>query len=306
MSQEESNRRIKYALHSHGWSYEEGEKSFLQKHSLKVIPSEYIHDMEGNIFCPACFTNLIRVPKNKEHSSNGRAAYFAHIKKYKNVKCDLRSSKPEGKRFDTYEEAQKAIDDENLVIVSGFLEDKPEALGNGEAEYNETPVEDKKGPISNVPIGRHNGESFKLPSKITTVAGICRNFDENLYKYYYFPGHQHAIRLLDLLKSIDRVEVEDEKPQLYYGTIVKSYNAGQNPKPSNIRMTELLCHENVHDFFLKATDQISQEKGISDDSKGRIVLMYGKVTGSGIGLCIERLKWGEFALLPEKYNSLLS
>ncbi|VAW56386.1 hypothetical protein MNBD_GAMMA07-2730, partial [hydrothermal vent metagenome] len=49
----------------------------------------------------------------------------------------------------------------------------------------------------------------------------------------------------------------------------------------------------------------SQEKGINDDSKGRIVIIYGKVTVSGIGLCIENIGWGEFALLPEKYNHFL-
>ncbi len=305
MAKDESSHRIKYAWHLDGWSFENGSKATLVKSAVKTIPSEYVPEMDENIFCPVCYTNLNRIPKDKDHFSNGRDAHFAHKPAYKDIKCDLRSTKPEGKRYESHEEAQKAIDDENLVIVTGFLNDKPVEPDGSDDEYDETPVEDATGPVSEVPIGRHNGESFKLPSKISTVAGICRNFDENIYKYYYFPGQNNAVRLLDLLRPIDKVEDEDETPRLYYGVIKNSFNAGQNPKPENIRMTEIFCHNKVHDFFLKATDRVSQEKGINDNSKDRVVLIFGEVSWSGIGLCLERLKWGEFALLPEKYNNLI-
>ena len=98
---------------------------------------------------------------------------------------------------------------------------------------------------------------------------------------------------------------EDDMPRLNYGVIVKSFNAGLNPKPTNIRMTKLSCNPNVHDFYLKVTDRVCIQRGITDDSKGKIVLMYSNVSISGIRLCLERLKWGEFVLLPEKYNDLL-
>ena len=305
INQEESNRRIKYAYHLKGWSYETGNKDLLKEKSAKVISSEYTPEMDGNLFCPVCCTNLNRVPKDKDYFSNGRDAYFSHISTYKDIKCDLRSTKPEGKRYKSFEEAKKAIDDENLVIVSGFIKDKPELSEYNESEYDETPVEDLDGATSDVPIGRHNGESFKLPSKITTLAGICRNFDENIYKYYYFPDQKNAIRLLDILKNIESVEDEDDSPRLYYGIIKRSYTFVPNPKPTNIRMTELKCHENIHDFYLKDEDSVSRKKGIKDNCQERIVLVYGKVTKSGIGLCIKNLGWGEYALLPEKYNKCL-
>lgn len=306
MANSESNRRIKYALHLDGWNFEGGDRAVLRKNSTKTIPSEYLSMMDENIFCPVCFTNLNRIPKDKDFFSNGRNAYFAHKKTYKHIRCDLRSTRPEGKQYETYEDAQQAIDDENLVIVSEFLKDKPIGFEGAGNEYDETPVEDAAGPLSDMPIGRHNGETFKLPSKISTVAGICRSFDENLYKYYCFPNQYSAVRLLDLLRPIVEVEDEDEIPRLYYGVIKNSFNAGQYPKPENIRMTELHCHSNIHDFFLKVTDRISQEKGINDNSKGRVVLMFGKVSWSGIGLCVKQLSWGEFALLPEKYDNLLT
>lgn len=302
----ESSQRIKFAYNLKGWSFENGSQRVLKRDADKVIPSEYQADMEGSIFCPACFTNLIRVPKEKEHFSNGRDAYFAHLGRYKYIDCDLRTKRAEGKRYDSYEEAQRAIDDENLVIISGFLQEKPERPENPIGEYDETPVEDENGPATEVPIARHRGESFVLPSKISTVAGICRNFDENLYKYYHLPGMQNAVRLIDLLHNIKNVTEEDDKPKLYYGEIRRSFSAAQNPQPHNIRMTKLANSPAIHDFYLKATEEISSRKGINDQSVGRIVIMYGKVVENGIGLAIERLKWGEFALLPIQYNQLLN
>jgi hypothetical protein len=239
VSQETSNRRIKFAYYLDGWSYSNGNRNILRTNGVKIIPSEYIQSMDGSLFCPACYTNLNRIPKYKDRFSNNRDAYFAHIIKYKDIECNLRATKPEGRRYESYEEAYKAIDDENLVIVSEFIKEKPELANIQKNEYDETPVEDQNGPVSEVPIGRHNGETFKLPSKIKTVAGICRNFDDNLYKYYYFSGQRHAIQLLDLLKNVENIQAEDNLPRLYYGTIKKSFNAGIKPKPTNIRMTEL-------------------------------------------------------------------
>jgi len=300
---DKDNRRIKFAHYLEGWSYEHGDKGFLKRSATSITPSDYTETMDGHIYCPECFTNLNRVPKDKDHFSNGRDAYFCHLGKYSDVKCDLRSTRPEGKRYDTYEEAQKAIDDENLVIVSGFIREKPEIPVGPNGEYDETPVENLAGPVTDVPIGRHSGESFKLPSRIKTIMGICRNFDLNLYKYYFFPGQSYAVKLIDLLHDIRNIEEEDENPKLYFGIIKGSFNAG--PTPRNTRMTELESNIKVKDFYLKAVDWSSQEKGINDDSKGRIVIIYGKVTVSGIGLCIENIGWGEFALLPEKYNHFL-
>lgn len=305
MLNEESNQRIKFAYKLEGWSFEDGNQDALKRDADKILPSEYLAEMERTIFCPACFTNLIRVPKHKEHFSNGRDAYFAHLGKYKEIDCDLRTKRTEGKRYDSYEEAQKAIDNENLVIISSFLQEKPESPENPAGEYDETPVEDQNGPATEVPIARHNGESFVLPSKISTVAGICRNFDENLYKHYHLPGRKNAVRLIDLLQNIADVTEEDDSPKLYYGLIKRSFSAARNPQPHNIRMTELVNHPSVYDFYLKVSEEISIRKGINEQSVGRVVLMYGKITENGIGLAIERLKWGEFALLPMQYNQLL-
>jgi hypothetical protein len=306
MSGNESNRRIKYALYFDGWDFENGSQSQIKRDAIKVAPSEYQSTMDGALFCPVCFTNLNRIPKNKEYFSNGREAYFAHLSTYKNIKCDLRSDRPEGKKYDTYEEAQRAIDDENLVIVSGFMKEKPELPEEAGGEYDETPVEDVNGPASNTPISRHSGESYRLPSKITTVAGICRKFDENLYKYYYFPNQRHAVRLIDLLRSVESVEVENIIPKLYYGRIDSTTHLGEHKTPNNIRMTYLKNNqEDVQDFCIKLKDRDQKNHGITDASVGRTVIVFGKVVKNGTGLCFTGLGWGEFSLLPTKYDILL-
>jgi len=305
MVDQASKQRIKFAYKYSGWKFEGGDVSSLKARADKVSPAEYDSEMEGEIFCPACFTNLIRSPKTKSYFSNGRDAYFAHMSKYKIVKCDLRAKRAEGKRFDTIEEAQKAIDNEDLVIISGFLQDVPDIENVPNNEYDETPVEDLNGEMSNVPIGRHNKQSFVLPSRITTVAGICRNFDNNLYKYYHFPSFRNAVRLIDLLIDVRDILEVDDKPKLYFGVIVRSYNTVSFPKDNHLRMTELESNSAIKDFYLKATQGIAGRKGIDNNSNNRIVIMYGKVTDNGIGLCIERPGWGEFALLPDQYRDYL-
>ena len=127
MAKFDPNKRLKYALYLEGWTFEQGDRSRLDRDGSIVMPLEYTKEMEGNIFCPACATNLTRVPKDPaDHFSNSRKAHFRHQKKYKDVKCDLRVKRSDGKKYDSYEEARKAIDDENLVIVSGFLQITPE------------------------------------------------------------------------------------------------------------------------------------------------------------------------------------
>lgn len=307
MAEDDNKRRIKYALHLVGWTYKKGSQATLKQDATRVAPSEYRSVMDGSLFCPVCYTNLNRVPKQKEHFSNGREAYFCHLVAYKEIKCDLRSSRPEGKRYETFEEARRAVDDENLVIVNGFIKDKPELPDEPKGEYDETSVEDMDGPISDVPIGRHRGESFKLPSKITTVAGICRNFDDNLYKYYFFPNQKLSIRLVDLLHPVEKIQEEDDQPKLYYGIIESTVHLGEHKRPDNIRMTYLKNDQmGIQDFCIKLQDRHQKSHGITDASVGRTVIVYGKVCDNGTGLCFKNLGWGEFALLPQKYDELLA
>lgn len=295
--------RIKYALYLKDWSFEHDDQAYLKANAVKALVTEFEDEMHGNIFCPECGAPLFRSPRDKDYSDNGRAAYFAHSRGFK-TNCGLRTKKAEGKKYLNEEEAKKAIQDEELVVVEGFIKEKPVAPSKEAKEYNQTEVEELEGPVTEIPIGRHRGDTFKLPSKFKTVKGIVRNFDENLHRYFYFPNSRHAIQLQDYIRDIKTVTKPDNKPKLYFGTIVRSFNAGNTPK--NIRMTRLKFKtREFSDFYFKLQDAKQHEKGIDDHSEGRILLMYGKITESGSGLSIEHAGWGEFALLPQKYEHLL-
>jgi len=301
-----AKRRIPFAYYKEGWNPKTSSPIELSNTADRIIPSEYESSMDGRIFCPACFTNLNRVPKEKDCFSNQREPFFSHQKRWKNVKCDLRSNKPKGKRYDSWEDARKAVENKELVIISGFIQDEPELQKDvPPSVYHETPVEDLEGPPAAAPLARHTGKELELPSKITSIMGICRKFDEHLLKYYQLPERRYPMRLIDLLHDIREVTEIDDTPKLYFGIIGSSKNMGSTP--SNIRMTWVECNSGVKDFCIKTVDRIATRKGIHEktESKGRIILVYGKVVKSGIGLSIERPAWGEFALLPEKYNDLL-
>lgn len=300
-------RRIPFAYHLAGWSPKNGDRNFLKASANKIAPGEYDAQMDGSIFCPECFTNLNRIPKLKDIFSNQREPFFAHQQRWSQVKCDLRSNKPKGKRYDTWEEARKAVENKELVIVSGFIQDEPENLAPPpNTDYVETPVEDLEGPPAKAPLPRHVGKDLELPSSITSVLGICRNFDVHALKYYQLPNYSLPMRLIDLLKDLRTVTETNETPRLYYAIVRSSNTMGQG-HAENIRMTWLECHPAIADFCIKTSNRIATRKGIGEGvaSKGRIVLIYGKVTVSGIGLTFNQPAWGEYALLPSKYNQLL-
>lgn len=296
---------IKFSYFLKGWTFLGGDKSELKVKSVKVLPSEYLQHMKGHIFCPECSAPLFRSPEEKDFAKDGRKAFFAHARGIQ-TDCSLRVKKVDGKRYENEEEAAKAVEDDELVVVHAFMHERPLLPQlDGPLAYDREPNEDSKGPLTIAPIGRHNGEEFKLPSRVTTIRGLCRNFDSNLNKYFLLPGQRSARALQDQLIPVSNVMGVDETPRLYVGRIAGSKSYGSNPWNMRLTFLDFTNKSEFKDFCLKSNNKISDEHGIADDSKGRIALAYGKVTESGIGLCIADLGWGEVALLPKKYEHLL-
>lgn len=296
---------IKFACFLKGWTFLEGDRSELKIKSNKVLPLEYLQHMKGHIFCPECSAPLFRSPEDKDVAKDGRKAFFAHARGVQ-TDCGLRVKQASGKQYENEEEAAKAVENDELVLVHAFMHEGPSLpQPDGQLVYDREPNEDAKGPLTIAPIGRHNGEEFKLPSRITTIRGLCRNFDNNLNKYFLLPGQRSALTLQEQLISVSDVMGTDDVPRIYVGRITRS--KGNGPNLWNIRQTFLKFTNDSEfkDFCLKATNKISDEHGMVDDSKGRIALAYGKVVVSGVGLCIADLGWGEVALLPKKYEHLL-
>lgn len=295
--------RIKFAYFHSSWDRESDSVQVLKSQGRRVLPHEFTSDMDGFIFCPECHTPISRRPKNKEKMRNGRNASFVHLPSFRHIGCNLRVNKSTGKRFETEEEAKKAIADEQLAIISGFIIDRPEIKEVKKGKFEHSFIEDIDGEVSDVPISRHTGESFKLPSKITTVSGLCRNFDDNYYKYFVFPGDTNARRLDSILIDINLVNEICDTPKLYFGRIQSS---SSGPWDHSIRMTKISWRKTGEylDFYFKQNNKDSKDHGINDNSRGRIILMYGKVERNGLGLCLSNVGWGEFSLLPEKYKYL--
>lgn len=297
-------KNTKTALYLKDWEYDLENISILKSLGQVILPSEFELDMKDFIFCPLCYTPITRNPLIKDVTSNGRQATFRHLPTYRDIKCPLRSLSSTGQKYANEEEAKQAIDQGDLVIIHGFLHASERNKDEGENNEYHPDIEDIDGPLSSVPISRHKGETFELPSQITTVRGICRNFSKNYYKYYFMPSSNQPTMLCDLIHDIRDVTKENDTPQLYWG-VIKSLEVKGQKKDHNIRMTELFCHSSIADFNLKDTKINQKEHGIDDNSLGRIVIFWGVIIKSGIGLAINQPKWGEYALLPEKYNQLL-
>jgi len=288
----------KYARHIPGWTYKSG---VFPTDGTRVTPSEYLPEMEGEIFCPECYVPLFRSPKERERSKAGKAAFFSHSRKFR-PECNLRTKPTQGKRYENEEEARQAIADGRLVILQGFLQTPPKLPQGVAGEYDQGPIEDVDGEPALVPIAGHRGESFLLPSKISTIVGLCRNFDKNFDKYFVLPNAQHAVPLRDLLINVEDVMETSTIPRIYFGRIVSSHQFFS----SKLNKTTLKHSQyGVQDFCLKLGRDEQEEKGINNNAKGRIVIMYGNIKDNGTGLCLSGLGYGEFGLLPSQYDSLL-
>ncbi|MEQ9721274.1 hypothetical protein ABQG65_08765 [Yersinia alsatica] len=296
--------RIKYAYYHPTWDRNTQDRSILLSQAVSIVPQDFTLDMANHIYCPKCLTPLTRTPKNKEIMRNGRSASFAHLSLFRHIPCEWRTKRPEGKKYDNQEEALKAITDGQLAVIKSFILERPEKLSVLNASFDPNYLEDIEGEVSPFPIGRHVGETFMLPSKITTVYGLCRNFDENYRKYFVLPDKDVAEPLEHLLVDIQSVEDVCDSPRLYYGTILSSYSGSA---PHHIRLTRLKWSKknNYSDFYFKHNNKDASDRGITEKSRGSILVMYGKVVKNGWGLCIENLGWGEFAILPEKYKYIL-
>jgi hypothetical protein len=261
--------------------------------------------MKGSIFCPECCCPLFRSPELNEADKSGRNAYYAHRRNIK-TECGLRTKQAEGKKYLTEEEAAQAIVDGKLVIVKGFLKEKPVSPDKEAKEYDQTAVEDESGAVSEVAIGRHRGEKFNLPSNLETIRGLCRNFDENLYKYYVFPDRQHAQLLIDALRNVTTLSSTTDGPILGYGRIVSIWEPGRRPESTRFVKLAFEAKNGYGDFSIMIPQRLADQHDLNTQSIGRVAIFNGSISVNGGGLSVKNIGWGEVALLPIKYEKHLS
>lgn len=302
--QSAGNNRIKHALHLPGWIFGTHGEPKLRQSGRPVMVTEYQPEMKGALFCPECCCPLFRSPENDEANKAGRNAYFAHKRNTK-TECSLRTKQAVGKKYLTEEEAAQAIVDGKLVVVHGFLKDRPVSPDKNPGEYDQTAVEDEQGQVSEVAIARHRGKTFNLPGTLTTVRGLCRRFDENLYKYYAFPGTQYAQLLADAIRDVDTLESTTELPVLGYGRIVHIFEPGKYPSSTRFVKLAYKAKNGFGDFSIMLTQEEADLHELTVDSVGRFAMFYGKISINGSGLSAKGLGWGEVTLVPSKYDKYL-
>lgn len=184
------------------------------------------------------------------------------------------------------------------MIVSGFA--TAQQLQQGTAgPYAGGPVEDPHGPTTDVFIGRHEGATFLVPGRQRTVAGICRDLDVNLQKYYILPGMRSPQVLSELLHFSGNVQGLVAIEKLYYGKIKEV-----DPR---VRQTTvwLSHHATLKDFAVTAPLPEVRAKEIHQDSVGQYVLFWGPVVEYGISFAVRGVSWGEYALVSPQYTALL-
>lgn len=300
--------RIAYAYYDPNWDRVQQPIALLVRTAIE--PLDYLAHMKGHLHCPSCYEPLTRVPNDPAVAvmANGREALFRHFPDEDAPYCRLRSSQMSGKKYNSEEEARQAVEDQDLVIISGFMQERPENQlrkgFEGEQELLETEFESEDGPEVAVPISRHDGETFKLPSKVTSVQSLCTNFRHNYHREIHIVVEDKVLRYVLDVDLQDAAEIDDvtDEPKFYFGEIIR------------IRRFDLTSHvflRHPHlpgnfDFRISANNNDLDARGITaENSLRRILIFYGGIAKIGSGYWSPNKKWGEIALLPRQYDDFL-
>lgn len=297
---ETAKHRIPYALLCNfNWRYGEHSGSLLIASSKEVTPEEYDQSMMGRLYCPECKTPINRSPRKTLVMSNSRTAHFRHLPSYSHVLCNLRTSKPKGKRFINEEIVYQAEEKEDLVTVNSWAKEPP--LGDEfetRGEYGQTQIEDSKGEETEEPIGRHSGDSFDTPRNIETVAAICTNFDKNLNVGYFLPNSQHSGLLKDLLFDVSRLDEGcSRSARLFFGRIYDYRTL------TNRNVIELIVRDDPRLIFRLYTYPYNDErKRLDIDIRQRYIIFHSDFYHERNGFLACKLdEWGQYSILPDKY-----
>lgn len=302
---EENNHRIIYAYYSASWVYKKNGKEELKTSAEVVMPEDFTQAMKGKIFCPLCFTPLHRSPDVSVVTSNNITAHFKHGDKEKYVEsalCPWRTRAVAGLNYNNEEEVRSAIENKDLTIVSGWRVEPPQTEASDEQEhYNRTAVEDENGPETEIAIGRHVGDKYLVPSKITSITSICRNFPLNLVRGFYFPNSRYPMLLSDQLYSVERLTSDlPENETLFFGKIV-------GYRRLTYRNIIYLKHSDFPEIKIYTKPDFDERKRIDIDLKNRYLIFSGLMyweSVESIPAC-KVLAWGAYSILPEEYEKYL-
>lgn len=304
-----SGRRIAFAYHDPKWDRKLHSTQLLVR--AAVEPFDYEAIMKDHLICPQCYEPLIRVPTDPKLTvmADGKEALFRHLPSDDAPYCALRSGSAVGKKYNSEEDARKAEEDGEFIVISGFMQDRPENNPREEFDGEESPLETHYESINgrevDLPISRHNGETFNLPSKITSVQSLCVNFRQNYYREIHIVNNAGEVTkhlLCNSLKNINDITGETESPGFYFGEI-SSIEKHMNHTTIWLKMNNPRSYS---DFRLRVWNKVAEPRRIvKGTAEGRIVVFYAPIDSVGTGYWTEKLNWGEVALLPSQYKTFL-
>lgn len=305
-----SSRKLVFAFYDPRWVRERDPIPLLAQ--IPVTALEYEDLMQNKLYCPQCYESIIRVPcdQNKSTLSNGSEAYFRHVLNDNHPPCNLRSGPVIGRSYATEEEAKKAVEDEEFIVLTGLMQEKPEnnprADWDGEEESTETHFEDVNGRQVDLPIARHTGQNFRLPSKISSVQALVVNFLKNYYREIFFVKENNTVsRFLfcDILKDINLINDEVITPSFYYG-VITGVDIWTGHNTIWLRVTN---KSNLQDFRVKVKNEVATDRGWTKERiVGRVIVFYSTIRSVGTGYWTPAdLCWGEVAILPKKYDEFI-
>lgn len=305
-----SGRRIAYAYFDPAW--DKATMSIIALNRTEISPLEYLAEMKGSLHCPSCYEPLTRVPSDPAISimADMKEALFRHFpdKDHTAPFCLLRSGIMLGKKYNSEEEALQAVEDEDIIVISGFMQERANNNAREDEEGGENQVEtdfeSEDGPPLNVPISRHEGQTFTVPSKVTSVMSLCTNFRRNYYRDIHIAlGDEiRHYTLSECLTEAAEIVEENVVPNFYFGEIVR-FNRFEHTSHVFLRHPRLAG--NV-DFRISASNEDLDARGITAASaQHRILVFFGIIESIGAGYWSQNKKWGEIALLPQKYEDFL-
>lgn len=305
-----SSRRLVFAFYDPNWVRERD--SILLLAQTPVTALEYEDLMRDKLYCPQCYESIIRVPSDetKNYLSNGAEAYFRHVLNDNHPPCNLRSGSIIGMSYATEEDARRAIENEEFIVLTGFMQERPtnhpRIDWEGDEDPAETHFEDIDGRSVDLPIGRHNGQEFRLPSKISSVQSLVVNFLKNYYREIVLIKEDNTVSkfvFCDVLKDINFIDNEVITPSFYFGVITK-VDVWAN---HNTIWLEVTNTSNLQDFRVKIKNEVAEDRGWTQDRIiGRVIVFYSEIRSVGTGYWTStNLRWGEVAILPRKYDEFI-
>jgi len=300
---DEGRHRIAFAYFLKDWVYGKGNVSHLKDVAQPITPKEFLPEMKGWVFCPECSTPLSRAPNEEDLFTNNRSAHFRHKGKYKHISCSLRVPKASGLNYQTEEEVRRAIQQKDLIVIHEWMSSPPEnAMRDPHElmEFNQTQIEDPEGPITEKVLNRHTGAKFFVPTKISSVLSLCRNFDQNLHRVFFFPDSQYATYLSDkLLCASSIVNPLPSSSNLFFGEIV-------GYRRLTARNVIFISVQNFREFKIYTWPTYDERKNINERSIGSTLLFYGKLhfENGEVPRCFMQ-QWGQYSVLPKEYEKFL-